>query len=87
MAQRKAQFIVNFMQFNLKIPRERHSQYLFGMSDEAFERIEHEYRNYIISQIHDPSKWQGELKPVGKMLHDDQRGKKSKTKIKKKMKQ
>ena len=73
MGARKGQFIVNYLRFELKIPETNIGRYLFKLSDEEFEEIEHEYRKYAIKQIHDPKEWKGELQPLGKMLYDDYR--------------
>ena len=52
MTQRKGQFIVNHLRFKLKVPEERIGGYLFAMLDEDFEKIEHEYRKYVITRLH-----------------------------------
>lgn len=52
MPQRKGQFIVNHLRFNLNVPDERIGGYLSAMYDEEFAKLELEYHNYIIPYIH-----------------------------------
>jgi hypothetical protein len=75
MTVRKGQFIINYLSTKLKIPDGQLGRYLFKLSDEEFEEIEHEYRKYIIPRIHDPNEWQGELQPIGKALYEGYRNK------------
>lgn len=56
MVQRKGQFIVNHIRFNLKIPEERIWSYLFNMHDEELLELEREYRLYIIKELHKPDR-------------------------------
>lgn len=56
MPQRKGQFIVNYLRFDLKIPEASIGRYLFGMMDEDFEKIEQMYRMYVIEEIHKPER-------------------------------
>lgn len=63
---RKGQFISNYLRFKLKVPREHIDSYLYGMHDEEFEKIEHEYRMYVISKMHDPNEWHNAMKEIAK---------------------
>lgn len=56
MPQRKGQFIINHLRFNLKIPEEVIGKYLFNMTDEDLAQLEHEYRLYVIKEIHKPER-------------------------------
>jgi hypothetical protein len=58
---RKGQFIVNYLRFKLRIPEEDHPSYLFGLHDEEFEKMEHEYRKYVIAALHSPDGGKKEL--------------------------
>jgi hypothetical protein len=37
---------------------------LFNLRDEDFEKIEHDYRKYIISRLHDPKEWDESMERV-----------------------
>jgi len=56
MAQRKGQFIINHLRFDLRIPEEVIGKYLFNMMDEDFEKLEQQYRMYVIEEIHKPER-------------------------------
>ena len=52
MAQRKGQFIINYLRFDVKVPEKEIGRILFAMRDEQFERIEQKYRQYVIEELH-----------------------------------
>lgn len=56
MAQRKGQFIINHLRFDLQIPEENIGRWLFAMTDEKFEQIEQRYRQYVIEELHKPDR-------------------------------
>ncbi|WP_415283927.1 hypothetical protein [Candidatus Nitrososphaera sp. FF02] len=42
------------------------------MHDEELEKIEHEYRMYAISKIHDPNEWSESMK-IRKFIYKEQK--------------
>jgi hypothetical protein len=75
---RKGQFIVNHLHFKLKVPETRIGGYLFAMLDEEFEEIEHEYRKYAITKLHDPKEWEEGIELAEKMFGIGKKRKKAK---------
>jgi hypothetical protein len=81
MTQRKGQFIFNALRPKLQhetvvdkdgvehfFPYANLHAVLFGLSDEDFEKIEQDYRKYVISKLHNPKDWENEIDEVTKTL-------------------
>lgn len=56
MPQRKGQFIINHFRFTLKIPEADIGRVMFNLLDEELDKIEREYRAYVIKEIHKPER-------------------------------